>query len=160
MPDGILFNYAKNENIMSVQKETIFEIGGEGGGISIYRLRSKLGEKYIYHHSEFDPTEEGPGVNFKHQYATFEEPFQLIINRYSWYTLHMMKVHEDIRNYVIEELIKDLNSKCVTPEDLRFSKYNLERSLKIRLIYRKKGDNKIWSYKRDPKGLSNHLHGS
>jgi hypothetical protein len=145
---------------MSVQKETIFEIGGEGGGISIYRLRSKLGEKYIYHHSEFDPTDEGPGVNFKDQYTSFEQPFQLIINRYSWYRLHMMTVHEDIRNYVIEELIKDLNSKFVIPEELRFSKDNLEASLKIRLIYRKKGDIKIWSYRTDIKGLSSHLHGA
>jgi len=37
--------------------EKVFEILGEGGGICITRQKNKKEEKFLYNHSEFDPTE-------------------------------------------------------------------------------------------------------
>lgn len=72
-----------------------------------------------------------------------------------WYRLFLMVVHEDFRKYIAEELIKDLNSKSVSPEKLEYNRRDLEHSLKIRLIYRTTG-HKGWSYSTDP-AVSNSL---
>jgi hypothetical protein len=40
-----------------MQTETVFRIGGEGGGIKITRLNKGSEEIFIYHHNEFDPTD-------------------------------------------------------------------------------------------------------
>jgi hypothetical protein len=136
---------------MAEQKEIVFEFGGEGGGITIFRLRSKSGEKFIYDHSESDFTEESPGVYFKNEFSGFEQPFQLINKRYPWYKLRVLTVHEDYRHYVIEELIKSLNKESVSSEHMYWTQRDLEHLLKIKLNYRaanarKKGH---WSYRNE-----------
>jgi hypothetical protein len=130
-------------------QEIVFEIGGEGGGIEIIRVRSKSGEKFIYYHNEFDPTEEGNGVNFKNEYSSFEEPFQLLISRYEWYRLQILTVHEDYRQYVIEELVRSLNDKSVSlNEHYEYTISKFEHSLKIKLNFSRNDDTKKvnWSY--------------
>jgi hypothetical protein len=133
---------------MTEQKEIVFEFGGDGGGITIFRVRSKSGEKFIYHHSEFDPTEEGNDVNFKDQYSGFEQPFQLINNSYPWYKLCVLTVHEDYRQYVMEELVKTLNNESISLENMFWTHRNLEFLLKIKLNYIAETDKKNihWSY--------------
>lgn len=113
--------------------ETIFEILAEGGSIAIERRKNSNGEKFIYHHNEMDFTDEGLEVNEKDEYDNFEQPFQLINSKFPWFRLHLEIAHEDYREYIISELIKILNKQDITAEQLRHSKQNLEKTLKIKL---------------------------
>lgn len=115
--------------------ETVFEILAEGGSLTIERKRNRNGEKFIYHHSEFDPTDEGLGINENGEYSTFEQPFQLINSKYPWFRLHLKTVHEDYRNFVIDELIKALMFQGITPNELRYSQRDLEETLNIKLEF-------------------------
>lgn len=115
--------------------ETVFEILAEGGSLTIQRIRNRNGEKFIYHHNEFDPTDEGLEVNEKGEYATFGQPFQLINSKYPWFRLHLKTVHPDYRNYVIDELIKSLSFQGITPDELQYSKQDLEDTLNIKLAF-------------------------
>jgi hypothetical protein len=128
--------------------EKVFEILGEGGGITISRLRNKSGERFFYHHHEFDPTDEGLDVNKKNVYSNFEQAFQTINNKYSWYSLHLETVHEDFRDYVIEKLVEKLNEKSFPPKYL--SQDDLEDTLQIKFNYvvGKRDDEFIWSYEK------------
>ncbi len=122
------FNYGK-----LIQTEKVFEILGEGGGIYISRKKDEMGEKFIYHHNEFDASDEGLDVNIKDVYDDFEQPFQLINNKYPWYILHISVVHKEFRNYISERLIEKLNDKSSMLEHFEYHKEDLEHSLKIKL---------------------------
>ena len=128
--------------------ENIFEIGGEGGSICISRQKSESSEKFIYHHNEFDPTDEGLDVSINDEYNNFEQPFQLINKRYPWYILYIEVVHADYRDYVIEKLVEKLNEGPVSPNYLDYCRKRLEDSLKIKLHYsiNQKTDKLSWSY--------------
>lgn len=115
--------------------ETVFEILAEGGSLTIERIRNRNGEKFIYHHSEMDFTDEGLEVNEKGEYNTFEQPFQLINSKYPWFRLHLETVHEDYRNYVIDKLIYSLMYQGITPDELRYSQRDLEKTLNIKLEF-------------------------
>ena len=133
-----------------MKSEKVFEILGEGGGICISRQQNELGEKFIYHHNEFDPTDEGLEINNKDEYENFEQPFQLINNKYPWYLLHLEVVHDDYRSYIIERLIEKLNEKSVSPDDLQYSLHKLEEILQIKLNYsNNEHSNKLnWSWEK------------
>lgn len=126
--------------------EMVFEILGEGGGICIYRQKNETEEKFLYNHSEFDPTDEGLNVNKTDEYKNFETPFQLINNQYPWYILHIKTVHDDYRNYIIERLIEKINEKSITQDYLGYSKSRLEECLRIKLAYKLNNGKNIWSY--------------
>ncbi len=129
-----------------MKTDKVFEILGEGGGICISRQQNKQGERFIYHHNEFDPTDESQGINENENYHNFEQAFILINNRYAWYRLHLELVHDDYKSYIVKHLIKRLNGELVTPSDMEYTKERLEKVLKIRLIYEGKhgSENKIW----------------
>ena len=120
---------------MTKSKEIVFEILAEGGGIRIDRHRTKQGEKFYYHHSEFDPTDEGLEVNEKGEYINFQIPFQLINSKYSWYMLHLETVNEEYRDYVITELISKLHQHGVNSTELQYSQKQLEEKLNIELEF-------------------------
>lgn len=116
-----------------IQTEKVFEILGEGGGICISRQKNERGEKFIYNHNEFDPTNEGLDVNIKVEYDSFEQPFQLINNKYPWYSLYIETLHEDYRDYVIERLTEKLNEEHFPIHDLEYFKDRLEHTLRIKI---------------------------
>ena len=126
--------------------EKVFEILGEGGGICIKRQKSKTKESFLYTHSEFDPTDEELDINEKSVYQSFEQPFQLINKKYPWYKMHIETVHDDYRNYIIENLIEKLNEKSIVPDYLNFSRKELEHILKIELKCNLIDDKPIWTY--------------
>ena len=126
--------------------EKVFEILGEGGGICINRQKNKTEEKFLYNHSEFDPTEEGLDVNEKGVYPSFEKSFQLINNKYPWYVLHIETIHEDYRKFVIEKLIEKLNEKSIKPDYLEYTKNQLEERLGIKLTFKLNNGKTIWNY--------------
>lgn len=116
-------------------KETVFEILAEGGGITIERLRDRNGDKFFYNHSEFDMSGEGLDVNHNGEFTDFEEPFHLLNSKFQWYELHLETVHFDFRDFVATELVKTLNFRLVMPDELVYSKEQLEKVLNIRLEY-------------------------
>ncbi|MBN2746377.1 MAG: hypothetical protein JXR34_06600 [Bacteroidales bacterium] len=126
--------------------EKVFEILSEGGGICINRQKSKTEERFLYNHSEFDPTDEGLDINEKGVYSNFEKPFQLVNDRYRWYRLHIETVHEDYRDFIIEKLIEKLNEESISPDFLKYSKEGLEERLGIKLTYKLSNGNAIWEY--------------
>ncbi|MFZ4799574.1 MAG: hypothetical protein ACOYMA_18915 [Bacteroidia bacterium] len=137
-----------SESVLKTEK--VFEILSEGGGLCISRLKNKLVEKFIYHHNEFDPTEENPDINNKDVYDNFEQAFSIINNKYPWYLLYLSVVDDNYRNYIIEKLIKKLNKEIVTPDNIENNKEFLENVLKIKLNYSiHKLKNKLtWSYEK------------
>ncbi|GEM_PF-411427 len=131
-------------NFMTTEK--VFEILAEGGGICINRQKKKNEEIFLYNHSEFDPTEEGLDINEKGVYPSFEMPFLLVNNKYPWYMLHIETIHEDYRKFIIEKLIKKLNEKSIKPDDLEYSKNQLEVKLGIKLTFKLNNGKAIWIY--------------
>jgi len=127
--------------------EKVFEILGEGGEICITRQKSKTEEKFLYNHSEFDPTEEGLDINEEGVYQSFEKPFQLINNKYPWYMLHIKTVHNDYRKFIIDKLIEKLNEKSIKSDYLEYSKNRLEESLGIKLSFKLNNGKTIWHRK-------------
>lgn len=127
-----------------MNKEILFEIGGEGGSISISRKTDGNIVKYLYHHNEFDPIDDETLINVETEYDSFEEPFQIINLQYSWYNLYIQVVHEDYRGYIIQNLIGKLNKKNIRIEDLHWSISRLEESLKIKLTYNI--NERFWSF--------------
>lgn len=113
-------------NAIDEQFEIVFEIGGEGGSISIYRNKEDLEKKFLYHHNEFDPTDEGLDVSIEDLYDSFEEPFQKINKKYSWFRFGGITIHEDYKDYVFTELILDLQMKGLSEDQLGHSKWRLE----------------------------------
>lgn len=129
-----------------MKEEVVFVIGGEGGGITITRKRLPSCDRFIYHHSEFDPTEEGLDVNIREEYDDFETPFGMIDKKYPWPELYIATVHSDVRNYVLERLILKLKSSHIPIDWLDHVKWSIERSLGIRLNYTVgKNENVSWS---------------
>ncbi len=120
---------------MKNQYETVFEILAEGGGLSIIRICDSSGDKFIYHHNEFDPADEGMGVSEKGEYDNFEQPFQIINSKYPWYFLHLETVHPDYRDFVISELVKKLNENQVPQEQMEYSKERIEKVLGLKLDF-------------------------
>jgi hypothetical protein len=154
----IVYNYPKAKIIdmygfiigQEEKTEKVFEILGEGGGICISREINKSGAKFIYHLNEFDPTNEGLDINKKCEYDNFEEPFQLINDRYPWYLRYLETVHDDYKNFIIERLIEKLNDKSALLDNFEYHKGDLENFLKIELNYRmNRHTNKLtWSYEK------------
>jgi len=118
-----------------MEEEPVFKISGEGGGITITRLRFSSGDKFIYHHSEFDPNEEGLVVNIREEYDNFEIPFGIIDEKYPWPELYISTIHSDYKNYVIERLIPKLNNSHIPIDWLNHVKRNVKESLGIQLNY-------------------------
>jgi len=116
-------------------KEIVFEILAEGGGLVIEREKNQNDEKFIYNHAEMDLSDEGLDINRKNTFETFEQAFQQINSKYNWFTLHLETVHNDYKSYILNELIKTLNSKKITPSELKYSQNDLEKVLNTKLIF-------------------------
>lgn len=132
---------------MQMNKEKLFEIGGEGSSISISRKTNGNIVKYIYHHNEFDPIDDESLINVEVEYDSFEEPFQIINQQYSWFKLYIETAHEDYREYIIRNLIDKLNLKNISPDHFRWSKSRIEETLKIKLTY--KINERFWSFQKN-----------
>lgn len=113
-------------------QEKVFEIGLEGGGVSIFRERGRFGEKFVYCHNEMDMTDEGLDVNEKKEFDDFEDTFKLIDESYpSWFSWYFLFVHEEYRGFVARRLVDKLNKFGHGPNDVS----NLEDVLNIKLEF-------------------------
>lgn len=126
--------------------EKLFEIGGEGGSIRISRVTTAGKTKFIYHHNEFDPADEGSDVNIKDIFDDFETAFQRIHDRYPWHCLYLLMVHDDYKNFVAEKLVEKLNREAAYTE--YFQKERFEELLGIKFIYSQK--EQLWGLDKLP----------
>lgn len=127
-----------------MQKEIVFEIGGEGGSITILRE----GTRFIYEHNEFDPMEEEPPVNIIKEYPSFEKAFERIHQTYPWHMLYLQTVHANFRSFICHRLIEKLNSKSVSPQQFEYNQNRIEKKLNIELHYTGNEQDKsiTWSF--------------
>lgn len=134
-----------NNSNHSNSNEIVFKIGAEGGSICITRGIVESGEKFYYRHREYDPIDESLEVSIDKEYNSFEEPFELINKKYTWYLLYAIAVHDDFKSYVGNRLVERLNKDSVNPENLQNKQYDWEDKLKTRLIYKwNQPDNFKW----------------
>ncbi|MDO4229975.1 MAG: GIY-YIG nuclease family protein [Capnocytophaga sp.] len=120
-----------------MKEELVFELGAEGGGIDIKRQKDANGERFICNYVSNDFTDEGYDVYETTAFATFEEVFTKVRQKAPyWFRLYLITVHKDYKEYVIQQLLKDLKEQKVLPEDF-YSKKRFEEVLNIKLKYDK-----------------------
>ena len=117
-----------------MKQECIFEIGGEGGSIAIYREKRKTGTVYIYNHNETDFSDEGMNIAIKNEYSTFEAAMYKLSEKIPWYCLYLVNVHEDYKQVVSVALINKLNalSEHEIGEFGSYEKTQFEKMLGVR----------------------------
>jgi len=116
--DFIFWSAGKIKEKKQKLKKIMFDIGAEGGGITIEKVYKDNKPIYIYKHNEFDPTDEGLDIYNKYEFDTFEEAFQRLNNKYDWFYLHLEHINNEVKDYVWSELIKKLNEKAVSNKEL------------------------------------------
>ena len=114
----------------STKSQTVFEVLAEGGSISIQRKRGLNGDLFIYHHNEYDPVEDIV-VTKAEEYDSFEEAFNRIHDRYSWYKLHLDVVAHEYCSFVSQKLVDKLNSGEVSLDEIKYRISQLEKVLHI-----------------------------
>ncbi len=118
----------------SEKREIVFEIGGEGGSISIIRKQIKSKFEFIYKHNEYDFLDEDLSINIESQFENFELAFQTINNKYRIYFLHLSRVHNDYKDYVSDELVNKLNDHDLKLEDFQ-NQDNFEHKLNVKFVF-------------------------
>ena len=116
------------------KSEIVFEIGGEGGSISIIRKQIKSKFEFIYKHNEYDFLDEDLSINTESQFENFELAFQTINNKYRIYFLHLSRVHNDYKDYVSDELVNKLNDHDLKLEDFQ-NQDNFEHKLNVKFEF-------------------------
>ncbi len=117
-----------------MKKECIFEIGGEGGSIAIYREKRKTGTVYIYDHNETDFSDEGMNIAIKNEYSTFEAAMYKLSEKFPWHFLYLLNIHEEYKQVVSVALINKLNalSEHEKWDFEKYSKSQFEKMLGVR----------------------------
>jgi shikimate kinase len=119
-----------------ITTEMVFSLGGEGGSIRISRQTIDDKVRFIYYHNEFDTIADETLIDEHQSYSSFEQSFQQIQQRYRWYRLYLMTVHEDYRSYVADRLVERLNQDGGTEDELRHNLQQLEDVLGVKLNHR------------------------
>ena len=121
-----------------METETVFEVGGEGGSLQIDRQIDSNGIKFIYHHHESYPTDEDLSIHENGEYEDFETPFQIINRKYPWYSLYIVTIHDDFKDYIKSQLIQKLNHEDWSHQRAGYFQSRLEEALQIKLGYKEK----------------------
>lgn len=115
--------------------ETVFEVGGEGGAISIVRKINAQTERFLIHVNELDLISDELGDRKENEFASFQAALQHLSVRYPWYRLQLLTLHPAFRAQVLETLITYLNQFDVQPEELKHTREQLEELLCVRLEF-------------------------
>jgi hypothetical protein len=116
------------------KSEIVFEIGGEGGSISIIRKQIKSKFEFIYKHNEYDFLDEDLYINSESQFENFELAFQTINNKYKIYFLYLLGIHNDYKDYVSDEFVNKLNANNMKCEDFK-NKDDFEQKLNVKFVF-------------------------
>jgi hypothetical protein len=121
-----------------MKKEIVFEIGGEGGSIAIYREERKDKTVYIYDHNETDFSESGLDIAYTNEFNSFEEAFDKLDRQYPWHVLYLDKIDAPYKRLVIDKLIIKLNSPDNVFKNEFYSQVQFERQLNTSFQLEKK----------------------
>ena len=121
-----------------MKKEVVFEIGGEGGSIVIYREERKDKTVYIYDHNETDFSESGLDIAYTNEFNSFEEAFDKLDRQYPWHILYLEKIDAPYIRLVIDKLLIKLNSPDNVFKNEFYSQHQFERQLNTSFQLEKK----------------------
>jgi len=116
------------------ERGIVLEIGGESGGIRIFKKRIKTKSVFIYQHNETDLGETDLSVNKTGKYESFELAFQEIINSFQLEVLYISTIDFSYTNFVADELVKRLNSSKMSADNFK-NKLRFEEVLKIKFEF-------------------------
>lgn len=123
------------------EKELVFEVGAEGGSIEIYRANDKIHGRFTYmlKVNEYDFAEDVAVHHGSYVSDNFYTIHFIMEEKYPWYHLYPVFVHEDFREDIADFLIEKLNKKVISYENFNIHKKDWERVLlkKFTLDYRK-----------------------
>lgn len=101
--------------------EIMFEIGGEGGSITIQRSFENGITSFLYIHNESDMGDEGLDVYKEMAFSSFEEQFNFLSNKYPWYQLYLLNIHKDYQNFIATKLFEKIANGELEYDQLRMS---------------------------------------
>lgn len=116
-----------------MKNELLFEIGTEGGDISIYRDKKENEIVYSYHQNETDFSEEMGDISTRLEFSSFLEAFNKI-NRFPWYCFSLSSIHPEFKDVVINELLLVLNALDEKEIHNFSSKDSFEKVLNVRFL--------------------------
>ena len=116
------------------ERGIVLEIGGESGGIRIFKKRIKTKSVFIYQHNGTDLGENDLSVNKTGKYESFELVFQEIINSFQLEVLYISTIDFSYTNFVADELVKRLNSSKMSVDNFK-NKLRFEEVLKIKFEF-------------------------
>lgn len=116
------------------ERGIVLEIGGESGGIRIFKKRIKTKSVFIYQHNETNLGETDLSVNKTGKYESFELAFQEIINSFQLDVLYISTIDFSYTNFVADELVKRLNSSKMSADNFK-NKLRFEEVLKIKFEF-------------------------
>jgi len=116
------------------ERGIVLEIGGESGGIRIFKKRIKTKSVFIYQHNETNLGETDLSVYKTGKYESFELAFQEIINSFQLDVLYISSIDFSYTNFVADELVKRLNSSKMSADNFK-NKLRFEEVLKIKFEF-------------------------
>ena len=116
------------------ERDVVLDIGGEGGGICIFKKRIKNKYVFIYQHNEDYFGDESLSVNKAFRFDSFELAFQRMNSLYQLHFLYLLTVDIKYSNYVADELVKKLNLDRISLDEFH-NRFRFEEILNIKLEF-------------------------
>ena len=113
--------------------KVLLELGSEGGSIRILKTITDEEQKFIYEHWDFDVAA-GPGILKKKLFYSPRQAFHEILGTDHWFHNHVVDVHQDYREHVLERLLSKLNELNIQPEEFK-RRRSFEYALRVSINY-------------------------
>jgi hypothetical protein len=111
------------------KRELYFEVGAEGGGDDLFRIKKANGSYYfIIEHNSYDFEEDTVTYTYT-EYSSFAEYFNQLTGYKRWYMLHPLFIHPEIRE-VVKAALDKVDWQKDKPTHTEYSKENWERVLR------------------------------
>lgn len=119
------------------EEDLVMELCAEGGSVSLFKIQTGGGEKYVYEHQEFYPTDEDKYLHYQNSFDSFSDAFAHIRDKYYyWFRLGMFYVDEACKALVLEEYMAAINKYETKRNGSDFwGKESAEEKLGITLMF-------------------------
>ena len=88
-----------------MQKELYFDISSEQSGGSLYKIKDRENNSFLYHHSTYNDSTDEIKI-FETVYASFTDFWQMLIQDKQWFYQHPLYVHPEQRDFIKAQLQK------------------------------------------------------
>ena len=129
------------------EDDLVLELRAEGGGVSLFKIQTEAGQKYVYEHREFDPTDEDKYLHYQNSFDSFADAFAHIRGKYYyWFRLGMSSVDAAYKTLVRDEYMAAINEYETKNNGSGFwGKESAEEVLEVTLMFDKQQQK--WFYK-------------